>query len=72
MYSILRENVVNNVLKQYARLVSLLHSLKTCNCPSLRTGYVWEQYNDRTGDGQGCKPFTGWSALTVLMMGETF
>lgn len=37
-----------------------------------RTGFVWEQYNDRTGEGQGCKPFTGWSALTVLMMGETY
>ena len=55
VYTILREAVINNVMKEY-----------------YRTGYVWEQYNDRTGEGQGCKPFTGWSALTVLLMVETY
>jgi len=37
-----------------------------------RTGFVWEQYNDRTGWGQGCRPFTGWSALVVLIMAESY
>lgn len=38
----------------------------------MSSGYLWENYNDRTGRGQGCRPFTGWTSLVVLMMGETY
>lgn len=37
-----------------------------------KTGYLWEQYSDKTGEGSGCRPFNGWSALVVLIMGENF
>nr|CAI5858270.1 unnamed protein product [Callosobruchus analis] len=36
------------------------------------TGYIWEQYNDTTGKASGCRPFTGWSALVVLLMSEDY
>ncbi|KAB0802437.1 hypothetical protein PPYR_04623 [Photinus pyralis] len=36
------------------------------------SGYIWEQYSDTTGEGSGCRPFTGWSALVVLLMGEHY
>lgn len=37
-----------------------------------QTGYIWEQYNDVTGKGSGCYPFTGWSALFVTIMAEKY
>ncbi|CAG4959178.1 unnamed protein product [Colias eurytheme] len=37
-----------------------------------RTGYLWEQYSDQDGKGSGCKPFTGWTALFVLIMADEY
>jgi mannosyl-oligosaccharide glucosidase len=37
-----------------------------------RTGFLWENYDSETGKGAGCFPFTGWSALVVLAMGESY
>lgn len=37
-----------------------------------KTGFSWENYGDTLGNGKGCHPFTGWTSLTVLLMGEIY
>lgn len=36
------------------------------------SNFLWEQYSDRTGEGQRARPFNGWSSTVVLMMAEDF
>ncbi|GMF36493.1 unnamed protein product [Phytophthora fragariaefolia] len=60
-YTALRTNVIANVYREYER-----------------TGYLWEQYNGNVharqhyGQGQRCHPFSGWTALVVNIMAETY
>jgi len=37
-----------------------------------KTGWVYEQYNDKTGRGQKSRPFTGWTATIVTIMAEAY
>uniref|UniRef100_A0A915DU33 mannosyl-oligosaccharide glucosidase n=1 Tax=Ditylenchus dipsaci TaxID=166011 RepID=A0A915DU33_9BILA len=37
-----------------------------------KTGFFWENYNDVTGEGQGTRPFTGWTALVVNIMADDY
>lgn len=36
------------------------------------TGFVWEQYDDKTGKGRHSRAFTGWTACVILLMGLEF
>jgi mannosyl-oligosaccharide glucosidase len=37
-----------------------------------QTGFLWESYDDESGAGRGSHPFTGWSALLVLIAAELY
>ncbi|KAG5058005.1 hypothetical protein GLYMA_05G146400v4 [Glycine max] len=37
-----------------------------------QTGFLWEQYDQNNGKGKGSHPFTGWTSLVVLIMGEEY
>ena len=34
-----------------------------------KTGFVWEQYDDKTGEERHSRAFTGWTACVILLMG---
>ncbi|CAM6126690.1 unnamed protein product [Calypogeia fissa] len=56
LYKKFRENLIRNIVQRFHE-----------------TGYIWENYdNAAQGKGQGAHPFTGWSALIVLIMGEMY
>ncbi|XP_044490914.1 mannosyl-oligosaccharide glucosidase GCS1 [Mangifera indica] len=37
-----------------------------------QTGFLWEQYDQKTGKGKGTRVFTGWTSLVLLMMAEGY
>ncbi len=34
------------------------------------SGFLWEQYDGEGGEGRGCRPFAGWTALLALAAAE--
>ncbi|KAJ8476372.1 hypothetical protein OPV22_020099 [Ensete ventricosum] len=56
LYQELRSNLIRNIVRNY-----------------YETGFLWEQYDQKNkGKGKGARPFTGWTALVLLMMTEAY
>ncbi len=37
-----------------------------------KSNYLWEQYDDKTGNGRRSFPFTGWTALVANVAAEEY
>ncbi|PRQ39935.1 putative glycosidase [Rosa chinensis] len=37
-----------------------------------KTGFFWEQFDQRNGKGKGARVFTGWTSLVLLIMAEAY
>lgn len=37
-----------------------------------KTGFLWEQYDQKNGKGKGARVFTGWTSLVLLIMAEAY
>ncbi|KAJ1341408.1 hypothetical protein BSLG_003986 [Batrachochytrium salamandrivorans] len=59
---------------QAQRIYNNLRSIIITNVHKeyVRTGYVWEQYSPHDGQGKRSHPFTGWTALVLLIMSEDY
>jgi len=49
-----------------------MHILKNMSHVYGKTGQLCEKYNEKTENGKGSHPFTGWSSLIVLILSELY
>jgi mannosyl-oligosaccharide glucosidase len=62
----------------YAHLASELYTKLRSNLIQniatqyAKTGFLWENYNDTTGEGLGTHPFTGWTTLVVNILANSY
>lgn len=38
----------------------------------VKTSFIWESYDDKTGEGKGARGFTGWGSCLLLILGLQF